>query len=212
MDDGRITLRGMVLSERPVGEYDKLVTLLTLERGKVRAFARGAKRPRNRLAAAMQPFHFGNFRVFEGRNSITVEDAEILHYFEGVRDNLDNSLTGMLFLELADYYAQENDVNRELLALLYQSLRALENGKPDRQLVQVVFEIRSLVIDGQFPGLPEGEWQESTCYAVRYIVETPIEKLYTFTVSAGVLSELARIAALYRRQFIDRDLNSLAFL
>ena len=52
--DGRIELRGIVLNERPVGEYDKRSTILTLERGKITAFARGAKRPKNRLAAAMQ--------------------------------------------------------------------------------------------------------------------------------------------------------------
>ncbi|MCR5675708.1 MAG: DNA repair protein RecO [Lachnospiraceae bacterium] len=212
MDDGKITLRGIVLRERAVGEYDKLVTILTLERGKVRAFARGAKRPRNRLAAALQPFHFGNFRLYEGRDSYTIEDAEILNYFEGVRTDLENSFAGMLLLELADYYGQENADDRALLSLLYQSLRALENGKPDRRLVRAVYEIRALMIDGQYPGLPDGEWLESTRYAMRFIGETPIERLYTFSVSEEVLGELSAIAGIFRRRFVDKELNSLAFL
>ncbi len=210
--DGQVELNGIVLSDRPVGEYDKLVTLLTLERGKLSAFARGAKRPRSRLAAAMQPFHFGTFRVYAGRSSYTVEDAEITNYFEGVRTDLDRSFVGMYLLELADYYGRENDDDRALLALLYQSLRALEIGKPDRLLVRLIYELRALAIDGQYPGIPEGEWQEATRYALEFIVRTPIAHLYTFTVSDSVFRELSVIAERLRRRFIDRELKSLAFL
>ena len=207
--DGRIELRGIVLNERPVGEYDKRTTILTLERGKITAFARGAKRPKNRLAAAMQPLHFGTFRLYEGRDAYNVEEAEILNYFEGMRGDLENYFTGMLLLELADYYGRENADDRALLALLYQSLKALENGKPDRLLVRAVYEIRALMIDGQYPGIPDGNWQESTRYAMDFIARTPIERLYTFTVSEEVLSELRRIAAQFRRKYIDRPLKSL---
>ncbi|MBQ3789579.1 MAG: DNA repair protein RecO [Lachnospiraceae bacterium] len=210
--DAGLEVRGVVLSERPVGEYDKLVTLLTMERGKIRAFARGAKRPRNRLAAALQPFHFGNFRLYEGRDSYNVEDAEILNYFEGIRGDLDNSLTGMLFLELADYYGRENDDNRALLSLLYLALRALEKGKQDRTLIRIIYEIRALAIDGQYPGIPEGNWNPSTRYACQFITETPLERLFSFTVSGEVLSELTVIAGGFRRRFIDRELKSLAML
>lgn len=210
--DGRVEVRGIVLSERPVGEYDKLVTILTLERGKIRAFGRGAKRPRNRLAAALQPFHFGNFRLYEGRDSYNIEDAEILNYFEQVRGDLDNSLMGMLFLELADYYGRENNDDRALLALLYQALRALEKGKQDRSLIRVIYEIRALAIDGQYPGIPEGDWHPSTRYACQFIVQTPVEHLFSFTVSDEVMAELNVITGRFRRQFIDRELKTAALL
>ncbi|MCR5179060.1 MAG: DNA repair protein RecO [Lachnospiraceae bacterium] len=209
--EGLIKVRGIVLSERAVGEYDRLVVILTVERGKIRAFARGAKRPRNHLSAALQPFHYGTFSLYAGRDSYNVQDAEISNYFEGVRRDLDNSMTGMFFLELADYYGRENDDNSALTALLYQSLRALENGKPDRRLVRAVYEIRTLVIDGQYPGIPDGSWQASTVYAMDMIANSTIEKLYTFEVSEEVLNELLRIAKMYRKQFIDRELKSLKY-
>lgn len=210
--DAKLELQGIVLKNSPVGEYDLLVTLLTLERGKISAFARGAKRPRSHLSAAVQPFHFGTFQVYAGKSSYVVESAQILNFFTEIREDLEKSFTGMFFLELADYYGRENSDDRALLALLYQSLRALEKGKPDRRLVQYVYEIRALMIDGQYPGIPEGDWLESTRYSLDYIVRTPIEKLYTFTVSDEVLEQLETICRMFRRRFLDREMKSLSFL
>ena len=67
-------------------------------------------------------------------------------------------------------------------------------------------------MNGEFAGMPKGEWLESTHYAVQYIAETSIEKLYTFTVSNQVLEELGKIADDYRKRYIDRKINSLEML
>lgn len=146
-----ITLTGMVLSAAPVGEYDRRVTLLTKERGKISAFARGARRPGSQLMAAGSPFSFGKFEAYEGRSSYTIGKAEISNYFRGLAEDVANACYGFYFLEIADYYARENTDEIHMLKLLYQSLRALEKENLENRLVRRVFELKAMAINGEGP-------------------------------------------------------------
>lgn len=66
-----VEVTGIVLKAVPVLEMDKRITVLTKERGKISAFARGAKKPGSRFMAATNPFCYGTFRLYEGKRHIT---------------------------------------------------------------------------------------------------------------------------------------------
>jgi DNA repair protein RecO (recombination protein O) len=203
-------ITGMVLKAEPIGEYDRRVVMLTKEKGKISAFAKGARRPNSRLLAATNPFSFGEFKLYAGRSSYNMVDASISNYFEGLRADFEGASYGMYFLEVMDYYTRENNDEKEMLKLLYQSLRALMNGSLNNVLVRYIFEMKAMVINGEFPGMPqEGTWEKSTRYAVSYIVDSSVEKLYTFTVTPLVLQQLKEIADGYRRRFIGHTFKSL---
>ena len=176
-----VNVTAIVLNSSPIGEYDRRVVLLTKERGKITAFAKGARRQTSKLMAATNLFAFGEFKLYPGRNSYTMTDAQIQNYFEELRIDFEGAYYGMFFLEVCDYYTRENNDEKEFLKLVYQSLKALSVKSLNRKLVQCIFEMKAMVINGEFPGIPaEGNWQESTEYAVSYIMSSSIEKLYTF--------------------------------
>lgn len=208
-----VNVTAIVLNSTPIGEYDRRVVLLTKERGKITAFAKGARRQTSKLMAATNLFAFGEFKLYPGRNSYTMTDAQIQNYFETLRIDFEGAYYGMFFLEVCDYYTRENNDEKEFLKLLYQSLKALSVKSLNRKLVQCIFEMKAMVINGEFPGIPtDRAWQESTEYAVSYIMSSSIEKLYTFTVSETVLDELIRISERYRYHYIDREFKSLEML
>lgn len=208
-----ISVTGLILKAEPFGEYDRRVVILTRERGKIAAFAKGARKQGSRLLAATNPFCFGEFKLYEGRSSYSISEASISNYFEGLREDFKGACLGIYFLEVMDYYTRENNDEKNMLKLLYQTLRALQHQGLDNRLVRYIFEIKAIVLNGEYPGLPDGKkYQESTVYAISFIVNTSIEKLYTFTVTEGVLEELREIADNYRLRFIDRKFKSLEIL
>lgn len=204
---------GMVLSQTPIGEYDRRICILTKERGKISAFAKGARRPGSRFMAATNPFSFGQFKLYEGKNSYNVAEVNISQYFEELRGDYIGAYYGMYFLEVADYYTRENNDEKEMLGLLYQSMRALLHPSLDDQLIRCIFELKSLVVNGEYPGVPkEDKLLDSTVYALQFIEKTGVEKLYTFAVKKEVLEELRAVAEKYRRRFMDRPFKSLQIL
>lgn len=208
-----IYVTGIILKQTPVGEYDRLICLLTRERGKISAFVKGCRRSGSRLAGAANPFSFGIFKLYEGKNSYTVAEADIRNYFEELRKDYVAAYYGMYFAEIADYYTRENNDEREMMKLLYQSLRALGAASIPNPLVRYIYEIKSIVVNGEFPGVPENwDLQESTAYALKFIVENPVEKLFTFAVNDSVLKELEQLAHFYCSKAFDREFKSLEVL
>ncbi|MBO5241756.1 MAG: DNA repair protein RecO [Lachnospiraceae bacterium] len=208
-----IEVTGMVLKAVPVLDTDKRITILTKERGKVGAFARGAKRQGSRFMAATEPFVYGTFRLYEGKNAYNLSDVKVDQYFETLREDFESVFYAMYFADVADYYTRENNDEKEMLKLLYMSLKALSVSSIPNELVQYIFEMKTLVVNGEFPGvLSKHPLSESAVYTIQYIQNSPIEKLYTFTVSDEVLAQLERECEVYRKKYIGHNFKSLEIL
>lgn len=207
-----LKMTGMVIRSTPVGEYDKRLVLLTRERGKITAFARGAKRPGNSLMGPSRPFAFGQFRLIEGRDSYSLQSADISQYFEELASDIEGACYGQYFLEFADYYSRENLDGSAMLLLVYQSLRALLNQHIPNRLVQCIFELKAMVINGEYTEHPPRTVGDSANYAWEYVIGASIEKLYTFLLTDEVFEEFKRCVEINKGRYIDREFHSLGIL
>lgn len=203
---------GMVLKAAPVGEYDKRLVLLSKDRGKITAFARGARKPGSILMGSCQPFVFGMFSLYEGRDAYNLQGAEISNYFENLSKDIEGACYGSYFLEFADYYSRENMEGTEMLKLLYQSLRALQKPAIPNRLIQAVFELKAMVINGEYTEHPQGQVCESANYAWEFVIASPLETLYTFTVTDQVLLEFKKSVDKNKKRFVDKTFHSLDIL
>ena len=216
MSSQACTVTGIVLSAAPAGDYDKLVVLLTRERGKIRAFARGARRMNSPLLAAVNVFAFGEFQIYEGRTAYSIAQASIRNYFSDLMTDFEASCYGQYFLEFADFYTGENVEGTDYLKLLYQSLRALSVPALPRMLVRYIFELKAMVYSGECPQTYEQfeSWKlnPSTIYALQYVTASPVEKLYTFTLSPEVCKEFGKVVEWLRERYVKRRFKSLEIL
>ncbi len=203
---------GMVLRSSPSGEADRRLVLLTRERGKITAFARGAKRPGSVLMAASRTFAFGTFRLYEGRDAYSLLSAEITNYFEEIAMDVEAACYGSYFLELADYYSRENLDGSGMLKLVYQSLRALLKPALPNPLIRRVFELKAMVLNGEYTSSPPYPVSDSANYAWEYVAASPVEALYRFTLKEEVLEEFSRCVEENARRYIDKKFHSLEIL
>jgi DNA repair protein RecO (recombination protein O) len=209
-----LRVTGMVLSAVPSGEYDKRTVILTKERGKITAFARGARRQNSILMAAASPFSFGTFTVYEGRNAYTLVRAEISNYFMEVKGDYTLSCYGCYFMEVAEYYTRENLDGSEMVNLLYVTLRALLKEQMDPELVRCIFEMRAMVQNGEYHYdiVNDARLLESTRYALAYVIQAPLQKLYSFTLKPEVFAEFRSVQDRFNKTQIDRKFKSLEIL
>ena len=239
---GEVTLTGMVILAAPANEYDKRVVILTKERGKITAFAKGAKRSRSQLAAGTRPFSFGEFTLYAGKTAYNLLSVKIDNYFEQITDSMESVYYGFSFLEMADYFGAENVESGDMLLLLYQSLRALLRDSLDNRLVRRIFELKMFTVNGVYPNVFQcmncGRKEElngfsmklhgalcshcqtgdkialstSTMYTMQYIISSGIGKLFTFSVSEEVLRELSMVLNRFMALYVEKKFNSLELL
>lgn len=149
----QVKVNGIVLSAMPMNEYDKRLVILTKERGKITAFAKGARRTNNSFLAASRPFSFGEFSVYEGRNAYSLVNANITNYFPELAADIDSTCYGFYFMELADYFGREGIGATDTLQLLYITLKALIKGTINNRLIRCIYELKTFVFDGSYPSV-----------------------------------------------------------
>ena len=216
-------ITGIVIRSVPVGESDRRVVLLTREIGKIAAFARGVRRQNSPLMGAVQPFNYGTFRIYAGRDYYVLTEARIDQHFDDLKKDMTLSCYGSYFLEVMDELTRENNDESRLLLLTYAALRALEKKALDPKLVRAVFEIRCAVEEGEFsmdPSFlsslaPRSGAENATGIPVRAleaIASSDMAHLFSFSVSGETLEQLLQISSRLLSRLTSHEFTSLKIL
>ena len=198
---------GLVLKTEPISEYDRRVVILTKDHGKISAFAKGARK-NNQLTAAADYFCFGKFKFYTGTNSLSIYEAQISNYFEELRSDYELALYGMYFLEVTNFVCKENNDEEEILILLYQSLRALTSKQFTADFVKLIFEIKTMMLGGEFALISDNIYLPGTVYTIDFLYNTSPQKLFSFEIIDDIKNELIRICDKEKKKIWNRTFNS----
>jgi DNA repair protein RecO (recombination protein O) len=145
--------QGLVLRTYKLGETDRIVHLLTQGRGKVRAVAKGVRRPGSRFGGRLEPYSHVDLQLYEGRNLDVVNQAELITPFDVVRADFALSACGSAMAEAADRVAQEGERSTVLFLLLLDGLRTLAAGPYRPATVLDAYLLRLASVAGYHPFL-----------------------------------------------------------
>lgn len=143
--------KGIVIKEVKTGEADKVVTLFTSNTGKLSAYARGARRPKNRLVAGMQFLCYSELVLYPGKNLYSVNSSEVIESFYGLRNDIEKLTYSAYLTEIINDVIQVNEPAPEILKLFLNTLYLLEKSVYSKELIIRTFEMRLMVLMGYSP-------------------------------------------------------------
>ena len=144
--------QGIVLKHMPLGEADRIVTLYARDKGRLRAVARGVRRGKSKLRGHLEPLTHVAVSIAEGRSLDAISEAQSLHAFRGLREDLQPISEAVYMAELVDGFSADNSPNARVFDLFLDSLARLDDGRNSTQLVRY-FEVQLLMISGFGPEL-----------------------------------------------------------
>ncbi|HUG14408.1 MAG TPA: DNA repair protein RecO [Thermomicrobiales bacterium] len=145
-------VNAIVLRRRDLGETDRIVTVMTAERGKRRLVAKGSRRPSSRLAGHLEPFCATRLLVASARSLDIISQAETIESFGGLRLSETTIAVAGYLAELVDTLVPDDEANDALYELLFASYRLLSEGE-DHRAVTFLHEMAMLRQLGYRPEL-----------------------------------------------------------
>ena len=146
-----ITIEGIVLRERSVGEADKFIDILTRDRGVLEASVKGAKKINGKSGSSSQLFAYSRFCLDQRRNMLYLNSAEPLHIFYGLRDSLTKISLASYFSEVLRFCVIPEAQNNDILRLTLNCLHYLEKNERSEEFLKAVFELRLMSEIGFMP-------------------------------------------------------------
>ena len=149
MQPERFVTCGLVLRETVTRDADKILTVLTLDRGRLSVIARGARRKGSRVAAACQLLAYSEMTLYERGRWTMLDAADTIELFDGLRQDLTALSLAAYFAELTE--AVSDGSGGDVLPLLLNALYALSALKKLPQLVKPAFQFRLMALAGYEP-------------------------------------------------------------
>ena len=241
MQPERFVTCGLVLRETVTRDADKILTVLTPDRGRLSVIARGARRKGSRVAAACQLLAYSEMTLYEKGRWTMLDAADPIELFDGLRQDLTALSLAAYFAELTEAVS---DGSGDVLPLLLNALYALSALKKPPQLVKPAFQFRLMALAGYEPmadgcalcGAPQpenpmldvvhgvvhcGKCREkgglslpltaSGLAALRYVLYGDPRRLYSFSLPPEGLRALNHAADAYVSAQLERSFRTLDY-
>ena len=149
----RYVTKGIVLARTEFGEADRIITFITPDRGKIKAIAKGVRKPKSKIAGGIELFSVSDLTILAGKGEInTLMSARLAkHYGQIVKDSL-HTQTAYEAIRVINK-ATEEQPEAAYFNLLRQTFESLDDSNISAEVTAVWFGMRLLMLAGHTPDL-----------------------------------------------------------
>lgn len=152
---GTVKTSGIIISENNLGDYDKMLTMLTPGLGKISCVAKGARRPKSALLAGTQFLCFGEYIMYKGANTYNINSCETIEVFYNIRTDLDKLNYAVEITKIIRDVTEENQNSYKILQLFLNTLYVLSETEKNPELIISIFKLKLLCFLGFTPRITE---------------------------------------------------------
>lgn len=151
-----LKVNGIIIAENNSNDFDKMVTMLTPNLGKIGCSARGARRTKSQLLAGTQFLCFGEYMLFKGgQDTYTINSCETIEMFYNLRTDLDKLFYASHITKIINDVTTENQNSFYILKLFLNTLYAMSETDKNLDFLTSVFKMRLMKIIGFCPNVNE---------------------------------------------------------
>lgn len=237
----QVVEKGLILRETAYKEADVMLSVLTECNGKLSVLARGAKRKGSRISAAIQLFSYSEFSLYESGGRYTLNEAEPIEMFFGIREDIQKLSLASYFAEVLEQASDEESIDPELLRLGLNSFYALSKLDIPHKKLKAVFELKVAQLAGYSPNLlfcgvcnksenlimfdvQNGSVTCGSCGgyhchridqtvldAMRFILDADMKHIFSFKISDASMDILSDITDIYLKTHFGRNFKTNIF-
>ncbi len=236
---GVFTTDGLIIKEQKVKESDRLITILTKDKGIIRAFAPRAMSIRSKNVSATQLLAYSRLTIFEGRDTYKINEAASHDIFMDLRRDVSALFLAGYLCELVYTLSPMEEDSQEYLNLILRALYLMSKKTLPLSQIKSVCELRLCTFSGYMPNLEccggcggssENMFFDATgggllcsncnkygsiplssgvLSAMRYIISAESGKEFSFKLSDAGLSTLGEICEKFTLSQTERGYKSL---
>lgn len=150
-----VKTKGIIIAEKMMSDFDKILTILTPNMGKIECVAKGSRRPKSLLMAGTQFLCFGEYLLYKGSENYSMNSCETIELFYNIRTDLDKLKYAAYITRIINDVTTENQNNYKVLQLFLNTLYVISNTDKDLEFITSIFRIRLLSIIGYRPEIGE---------------------------------------------------------
>jgi len=166
-----IKTKGVVINEHNSGDFDKVLTILTPDLGKITCFAKNVRRPKSTFLAGTSLFAFSDIMLYKGAGSYKLNACETIEIFYNLRIDLDKLNIATYITQIVNDITYENAQSYRILQLYLNTLYMISETDKESDFIESVFRIRAMHLLGYTPILNKccscGKKEEITSFSFK---------------------------------------------